>query len=340
MKRGTMRFMAGKLALCTIAMLGGISSAQDSFRIFPPRSMVQCVIDGKAIAEFPTTAALNEKFGENAKMAGGFLESSLRDKITFYAFASLPCRNAADDTEDDYNVIFYVGLSKHTTFEEFRNSVSGIVAKNSHEGKSAKGKTEGLADGGLRIVVYDDDKDTPSSFCIVQATPALAIGAESEEEARAAAELVKGGLAFCPKIPGDNPLAWLSASINPEELFGDEDDAGSDSSFGGMEYLGKMTNIVVVADGDMCNGDIRLSAIAKFSATTSAEQAAGMLSAIIQWAAISGNAANPLAALGKRAKVFADAADCRHEAVFPANDIQAFFTQMADMAQSGVFNDD
>lgn len=344
-----MKLMALMLAQCAIMLAGTFCPAQDSFRIFPPRSTLQCVIDGKAIAGFPTITALNEKFGANAALAGRAIDSPMKDKVAFCAFAVLPDKKAGEDDGGDYDVVIYIGLEEQSSFDELRGAISEMMDRGTDDnGKPIQYKTEDLAEGGLRIVLPQGgaDEDAPAAFCILQATPKLAIISEKEDIARAAAGAIGAGTAIRPTIPKGNPLAWLSASINPEELFGDDDDEDDDedgefeSPLGGMEFLSEMTNIVVVANGDAASGAIQVEAAGGFGNSASAAQAAGMLSALVQMTAFSGDDSNPLVALGKRAKVSADGSQCRISAAFPPNEIEAFFKRLADEAEKEPGNDD
>ena len=354
--------MAAAAAMAAIQALAlGGKSAQDRFAIFPPHSTVQCVINGKAIESFPAMAALNGKFVGNAALAGKAIDSPLKNKVSFFAFAATPIEgdkgkgdsgnagNGKDgyDDDDDFEVVLFAGLAENTTFGDFRSAVLGILPKlTDNNGKPLKYMTEELAGGGVRVIMPEIEKNEdggtesgPAAFCLLPASPSIAVVAEKEETGRGAAEAIGNGKAISPAIPSGNTLAWLSASIDPMELFGGDDD-DDDSPLEGMEFLSGMTNIMVIADGDCDSGAINLSVSGRFAGADGASAAAGMLSALLQMAALSGEADNPLAALGKRSKVIANGGECRLTAIFPKREIEAFLDSVAAAAEAGESDDE
>lgn len=325
-----------------------VGAAQGSFAIFPPNSMVQCAINGKAIEGFSTVTALKDKFGAGGALAGQAINSPFKDKISFYAFAvvesdatGIAVKEEGDDDDDgDFEVAMYAGLSENVTFGEFRDEVLEMLSKRTDEDDKPVGhKTENLDGGGVRVILPKGglygDEGGPSAFCLFPASPSLVVVAEKEEIVRSISNAISNGKAIAPTIPDGNILAWLSASINPKEFLGadDEDEDGDEdewsSPFGSMEFLSEMTNIMVVVEGKDDSGAVHLSALTRFASATGASAAAGMLSGMLQMAAFSGDASNPLVALGKRSKVAATGGECRLTAVFPNNEIEAFFATMA-----------
>lgn len=304
----------------------GLSLAAD-FAIFPPRSTAQCVIDGKAISEFPTVAALGEKFGDKGALASRAATSSLGDKIAYYAFAVLElppdARQPAgddDDDDDDWEIVSFVSFTGKMSAAELRDGIVAM-ASGGAGGDSRPEFSTAEIDGGFKMTVSGDE---PETFFLAMANDTLAVIAPREGALRESVAAVRDGTAVRPEVGAANPLAWLSATISPDDFFDDDEE-----SLGGMAFLSDLGRLTVVADGNAADGSIAVAATGMFSNPASAGAASGMLSALLQMAAYSSDADNPLIALGKRAKVEVAGTQCRIRAVFSKGDIVSFVETMA-----------
>lgn len=303
----------------------GLSLAAD-YAIFPPRSTAQCVIDGKAISEFPTVAALGEKFGDKGALASRAATSSLGDKIAYYAFAVLElppdARQPAgddDDDDDDWEIVSFVSFTGKMSAAELRDGIVAM-ASGGAGGDSRPEFSTAEIDGGFKMTVSGDE---PETFFLAMANDTLAVIAPREGALRESVAAVRDGSAVCPDVGAGNPLAWLSATVDPDDIFDD------DESRGGMEFLAELNKLAVVADGNASDGSIALSVTGMFATPASAGAASGMLSALLQMAAFSQDASNPLIALGKRARIEVAGSQCRIRAEFSKGDIESFFGMIA-----------
>ena len=319
--------MRMRVMFAAIFAAAGLSLAAD-FAIFPPRSTIQCVIDGKAISEFPTVAALGEKFGDQAALAGRAVSSQLAEKISFYAFAALPLPPEAvpdpagvDDEEedDDWEMVTFVSFAEKMTVDGLRDGIVAM-AKGGPAGVAGLECTSVEVDGGFRMTIAGEDTE---SFFVAMANDTLAVIAPREGAMRESVAAVRDGSAVCPDVGAGNPLAWLSATVDPDDIFDD------DESRGGMEFLAELNKLAVVADGNASDGSIALSVTGMFATPASAGAASGMLSALLQMAAFSQDASNPLIALGKRARIEVAGSQCRIRAEFSKGDIESFFGMIA-----------
>lgn len=351
MKETLFAAMVASVAMATatiFAQEGG--AAQGRFAIFPTNATVRCVIDGKAIESFPTLAELKDKLGANAALAGKALETPISGKISFYAFAVVPVDGAAtgesgkDDSDSGFEVVMFAGLADNVTFGEFRSAVIEVLDKGAGAGGKPVGYVaEELGDGGLRIVMRENAGEGDGegegelvTLCFMEASPSLAVLSGNEAVARESVAAIKCGAVVAPAIPFGNALAWISASIDPEALFGedeDDGDAGEGSILDGMPFLAEMTNILAVVEGMNGNGALRVSAIGGFASVGGASSAAGMLSALLRMASATGDVSNPLVTLGRRLEVVADGVECRLAAVFPRSEIEAFFSANGAIAE-------
>lgn len=340
-----MRWLTFFAATAFVAASLGAAPAYD-FRIFPTNSFVQCVVDGKALESFPPVARLKESLDVQKRkgLSGSALAaSSLRDSIDYYALAFMPLdmvpapkpKADGDDDDGDFEAVVFLGFSTNATIKTLGEAVSDM-AKSQSEEDGVRATYEVLGGDAIRVNVTNETPgktdavdDECGSFCIALAGDTLAVAASDEKIARRVADDVRCGRAMRPAIPATRPFFWLTANVDPIEIFGAADDDEEDdeaSMLDAMPFLKGMSRLVAAVEGVQKDESLRVSISATFASVQDAASAAAALKSLIGLASMAGNAdGNPAASLAARAKVDATGTECRVSAMFPCEELKRLF---------------
>lgn len=342
-----------KMAMALLAALAATwtvcaedAPARRDYRIFPTNSFLQCVIDGKVLEEFPPVARLKDAVGVGGPLAGAAGEAFFRENVSYYAFALVPSdvRGLADkrqdDDEDDFGSVLFIGFSTNVTIQSLEAAVDSVMKSAWIEKGGGRKATRELLPGNMLKLTLTNGapskaeadggggENAPQSIFLACAGESLAVAASEEPLARKIADDVRAGRAFCPAVPAKHPFFWLSAEVDPETVFGDdeeedgeEDDADEGSSLlDAMPFLRELSRITATAEGVSENESVRVVASAKFASPQGAAAAATALRPLLGILPMAGGG-DALARLAARAKIDAAGDTCRMTLTFSREDI-------------------
>ncbi len=328
---------AALIAVSTMARAGDASSSR-GFRIFPTNSFAQCVVDGTALEAFPPIARVKAALDERTALpAQAMARSPLRDDIAFYAFALMPGGASADwgqttEEDGDFRVALMLGFSTNVTLSALEKAIVSMAESARPDGGRAALERETLSGDVLKISVTNnapetvgrDGGDLPGAMYISLADGRLAVVASEEGLARGVADDVRNGRAFQPEMPPGRPFFWLTATVNPMDVFGgdDDDDDEDPALLDAMPFLRDMSRISASARGVHDDESVAVAVSARFATAQSAARAAEMLEAMCRLASLAGDGGGPFASLAAKARVEAVGAECRATAKFQREDLQ------------------
>lgn len=348
MKFGTVTMPVAFFAVTLMARADGASAHLD-YKIFPTNSIAQCVIDGKALEDFPPMARLKDAFGAKGqlvKAAAG--EAFLLENVSYYAVALLPAEakaqtkgkhlDADEEDGDDFTSVAYIGFSTNITTKVLEEIVGTVMKSTTLEDGGAIVTKNLLPDGLIKFSVTNaspkakgvagNGNDLPEAIYLARADDSLAVAAPEEHLVRKVVGDIRAGRVFRPSMPAKRPFFWLSAEIDPDDFFGDDGDEDDDepSPLETMPFLGELSRITATAEGVAKDESILVVLSARFSSPKSATAAADALRPLLAFLPKAGG--DSLAQLAARAKVGVSGRECSVTITFSREDIG----QLVEMA--------